>query len=459
MHYQTENRKAFYFDSALAVFVFLSFMFCIPSPAPAAERRTIIWRNDAGTLKQLDQACLACGILSGDVFRANGYTTENLPPDGELLLVPESKSAVLSTWMDVQAGKNKSSGSIVSVKLHGVPIALRKNPESQDPASGPEIPPRTSENDSTQKKSTGSPAGSSSTSIDVVSARPVSRDAAPDSRAKKERFMPSENEPLVSVKLHGRPTFLITEAGSGSADKKSSPLSKDLFVDTRSADAKPSAVRTASRDLPPVAAASPDQPALVASGPAPIKNMRLFVSGDELIILASSDSRVLRKEAPPLNPEANLSPLDLIPPAQPPLAPTPGTFVAPGKMAWPVSGKVSSGFGKRGKRHFHTGLDLPMPKGTPIQAAMDGVVLETCSTQNKKYRGYGNAVLIEHANGLVTMYAHCLKVNVKPGQKIKQGDIIGLVGNSGRTTTWHVHFEIRKNGKPIDPSPYMAKRI
>jgi murein DD-endopeptidase MepM/ murein hydrolase activator NlpD len=67
-------------------------------------------------------------------------------------------------------------------------------------------------------------------------------------------------------------------------------------------------------------------------------------------------------------------------------------------------------------------------------------------------------VLLDHGDGLVTMYAHCLSVSVKKGQTINQGDVVGLVGNTGRTTTCHVHFEVRKNGRPINPLPLMASR-
>jgi murein DD-endopeptidase MepM/ murein hydrolase activator NlpD len=127
-------------------------------------------------------------------------------------------------------------------------------------------------------------------------------------------------------------------------------------------------------------------------------------------------------------------------------------------MVWPVSGKVSSGFGRRGKRHMHAGIDIPMPKGTPIAAAQDGVVLEVSTNKSRKYRGYGNAALIDHGGGIVTMYAHCQNVSVKAGQRVKQGDIVGTVGNTGRTTTHHIHFEVRKNGKAVDPIPYLASR-
>jgi murein DD-endopeptidase MepM/ murein hydrolase activator NlpD len=128
------------------------------------------------------------------------------------------------------------------------------------------------------------------------------------------------------------------------------------------------------------------------------------------------------------------------------------------KMTWPVEGKITSGYGRRGKRRFHSGIDIPMPKGTPILAARDGVVLDVGTNRSKKYRGYGNTALIDHGNGVVTLYAHCQSVNVKKGQPVKRGDVIAFVGNTGRSTTNHVHFEVRKNGKAVNPLPYLASR-
>jgi murein DD-endopeptidase MepM/ murein hydrolase activator NlpD len=128
------------------------------------------------------------------------------------------------------------------------------------------------------------------------------------------------------------------------------------------------------------------------------------------------------------------------------------------KMAWPVSGKVTSGFGRRGKRRFHAGIDIPMPKGTPIVAALDGIVLDVGTSKNRQYRGYGNTALIGHGNGIITLYAHCQSVSVKKGQAVRQGEVIGLVGNTGRSTTPHVHFEVRKDGKAVNPLPDLANR-
>jgi murein DD-endopeptidase MepM/ murein hydrolase activator NlpD len=128
------------------------------------------------------------------------------------------------------------------------------------------------------------------------------------------------------------------------------------------------------------------------------------------------------------------------------------------KMAWPVSGRVTSGFGRRGKRRFHAGIDIPMPRGTPIVAALDGIVLDVGTSKNRQYRGYGNTALIGHENGIITLYAHCQSVSVKKGQAVRQGEVIGFVGNTGRSTTPHVHFEVRKDGKAVNPLPYLANR-
>jgi len=180
--------------------------------------------------------------------------------------------------------------------------------------------------------------------------------------------------------------------------------------------------------------------------------MRIVVSGDE-IALRTSDN-ILKPVPAVISSDIIISD----PPVLVPLIASPAMVTGTqGKMMWPVSGSVSSGFGRRGRRG-HSGLDMPMPQGTPIVAAMDGVVVETATSSDKRYRGYGNTVLIDHGNGLATLYAHCSKINVKKGQMVKQGDVVALVGNTGRATTNHIHFEVRQNGRAVDPVPYLASR-
>jgi murein DD-endopeptidase MepM/ murein hydrolase activator NlpD len=124
--------------------------------------------------------------------------------------------------------------------------------------------------------------------------------------------------------------------------------------------------------------------------------------------------------------------------------------------ALPVNGEVGSGFGFRvdpitGRGALHTGLDFPAEPGTPILASAGGVVLST-----DWHPEYGHTVELDHGNGLVTRYAHCLKVAVAPGQVVKRGQPIAEVGSSGRSTGPHLHFEVLVQGVPQDPARFLA---
>ncbi len=96
---------------------------------------------------------------------------------------------------------------------------------------------------------------------------------------------------------------------------------------------------------------------------------------------------------------------------------------------------------------FHTGIDITAHKGTPVYATGDGIIVRADYSSG----GYGNIIIISHGFGYESYYAHLSKILVKPGQKVKRGDLIGLVGNTGRSTAPHLHYEIRINGKPVNP--------
>lgn len=130
----------------------------------------------------------------------------------------------------------------------------------------------------------------------------------------------------------------------------------------------------------------------------------------------------------------------------------PGAVVAQG-VVWPLRGKLSSRFGPRGRR-YHFGIDIPAPKGTPIKAAADGLVLVSANNM-KGYSGYGRIVIIEHGNGIRTLYAHNSKNIAKSGACIRAGEIIAEVGSTGRSTGNHLHFEVRQNGKAVNPLNYL----
>lgn len=118
---------------------------------------------------------------------------------------------------------------------------------------------------------------------------------------------------------------------------------------------------------------------------------------------------------------------------------------------WPVdSARMTRGF-LPNRRRPHLGLDLAAPKNTPIYAAHDGVVIYA----GRDFRGYGRMVMIEGKKGWATLYAHFNKIEVTEGQEVSQGELIGLMGRTGRATGVHLHFEMRKDKGPVDPLPYM----
>lgn len=130
----------------------------------------------------------------------------------------------------------------------------------------------------------------------------------------------------------------------------------------------------------------------------------------------------------------------------------------------PVSNKqlkrLSSGFGYRidpihKVRRPHNGIDFSLPKGTPVYATADGVVKVVKSS----FAGYGKRIDIDHGFGYKTRYAHLDMFNVKKGQKVKRGDIIGYSGNSGKSTAPHLHYEVHKDGKALNPVYYFSRDL
>jgi len=114
--------------------------------------------------------------------------------------------------------------------------------------------------------------------------------------------------------------------------------------------------------------------------------------------------------------------------------------------------RLASGFGYRidpiyKTPRFHAGLDFAAPQGTPIYATANGVIKIAGNSGN----GYGNYVVINHGYGYQTLYGHMFKVKAKVGQKVKRGEIIGYVGNTGKSTGPHCHYEVHINGREVDP--------
>lgn len=125
----------------------------------------------------------------------------------------------------------------------------------------------------------------------------------------------------------------------------------------------------------------------------------------------------------------------------------------PGKLIWPVKGVITSKFGMRWGK-LHRGIDIGCPEKTPVVAAADGKVV-----LSGEKPGYGLVILIEHSDKIFTVYAHNSKNLVKEGVKVKKGEKIALVGQTGRATGPHLHFEIIVQAKPDDPLKYLPKTV
>jgi murein DD-endopeptidase MepM/ murein hydrolase activator NlpD len=129
-----------------------------------------------------------------------------------------------------------------------------------------------------------------------------------------------------------------------------------------------------------------------------------------------------------------------------------GTANSTASFRWPVRGRVIQAFGPKASGGQNDGINVSVPEGTPIKAAEDGVVAYAGS----ELKGYGNLVLLRHANGFVTAYAHASELNVKKGETVKRGQVIGKAGSTGNVTGPQLHFEVRKGATPVDPAQYLG---
>jgi murein DD-endopeptidase MepM/ murein hydrolase activator NlpD len=122
----------------------------------------------------------------------------------------------------------------------------------------------------------------------------------------------------------------------------------------------------------------------------------------------------------------------------------------------PVRGILTSGFGYRSDplthgRGVHQGVDIAAASGQPVRASADGIVMRATDQGS----GLGKAVFLAHGFGLTTRYGHLSRIEVKPGQRVKRGDVIGRVGSTGRSTGPHLHYEVRLDGDPVNPLAYI----
>jgi murein DD-endopeptidase MepM/ murein hydrolase activator NlpD len=122
---------------------------------------------------------------------------------------------------------------------------------------------------------------------------------------------------------------------------------------------------------------------------------------------------------------------------------------------WPLEGRVTSSFGERqdpinGEGAFHSGIDIDAPYGSPVRATADGEVMSAAISG-----GYGREIVLDHGHDVLTVYGHLSAIAVLTGQHVIRGQVIGYVGQSGRATGPHLHYEVRVHNVPVNPHKYL----
>jgi len=285
---------------------------------------------------------------------------------------------------------------------------------------GPEAPPSPSELEARPPAS--KPASVASTSASA-SASPVAlpitlRAAHPEPELLTVRHKVAPGETVFRIARNYGVTVEELKAANGIADPRSLSVGQELLIPT----VPPEEPAPEEPDEPH---AEPDLGPTTEQGRAPRVAARV-----ELPPRPSSTSR----PAPPRR-------------GGKAARPEPATK---GLLDWPFRGVLYGRFGKKG-REPHDGIDLAAPAGTPVQTAQEGTVLYA-----GEQKGYGLIVIVQHPNGIITLYAHNRDLRVKTGQTVRRSQVVATVGESGRTSGPHLHFEVRVDGKPVDPMDYLG---
>lgn len=210
----------------------------------------------------------------------------------------------------------------------------------------------------------------------------------------------------------------------------------------------------ATEAAPPVAArldnpASPPARASVQSAPLPpVVSPAAQPKGEAGPPGADRPQVATAPAAPPI---ASPSPQSAPEPAAPSSA-TPPAARGSGAFLWPVQGRVLASYGLRPDGTHNDGINIGAPRGAAVEAADAGVVAYT----GNELRGYGNLILIKHANGWISAYAHCDQLLVKRGDKVTRGQLIARVGATGNVSEPQLHFELRRGHEPVDPREFLG---
>lgn len=414
----------------------------------AAKWQTMTFGEDVSkTLEELNQYCAVHDMKIEDVLWANKTSQSELKA-GQVIYLPANHADMLSIWQNVGAWQPTALVPVNSAAAARRLTANSSTPnQTEIPAPAPTPVPTPKVESSSVRAEPEVPAVK--TEIDLASLRIKREQTAPRAEITPNNPVSAERVSQVTPAPAVQPAKTKTQTSPANVIRETARPDKVLT----------SRPRRTQPEIPglmdPIIILSPNGDS--THGP-----MRLMISGDKVEVVRLPKNAVPRRPSmADLNNTFGTTPgylgyYDVN------NLPRRNNYVPPnmvrlnGKMVWPVDGRVSSPFGKWRGNHRHQGIDIPMPNGTPIRAANTGIVARTGNNSTMGFRGYGNFVLLDHGSGVQSFYAHCSGVIVKEGQRIMQGQIIGYVGSTGRSTANHLHFEVRVNDIKVDPMPYLG---
>jgi murein DD-endopeptidase MepM/ murein hydrolase activator NlpD len=240
--------------------------------------------------------------------------------------------------------------------------------------------------------------------------------------------------PSASGRPAGPPATQLAAVAGPPAARASAPERKPAAAPTAGTQRRTAAIETVPLDPPPAAPGGAPPPAPQAAAPASPPPPAARPAGSPLA-------------PPPLLPPAPGEPAKVA------AAPPPSASLPPGSgMIWPVTGAVLSEYGNKAGGLHNDGINIAAAKGTPVRAAADGVVAYV----GNELKGFGNLVLIRHADGVMTAYGHLDRWEVERGAQVRRGQTIGAVGSTGNVSAPQLHFEVRKGSRAIDPREQLA---
>jgi murein DD-endopeptidase MepM/ murein hydrolase activator NlpD len=357
------------------------------------------------------------GVPASEILRVNGIEKAGAVATGQELIIPtyqySANAGVSAPDANPDTAIAKGSrGTIFDIPADKVP--LPSNRPSSDVAVLPTVPQVKSKNGA---------------NVDNMSVGSLNTQKPADPNATSASVKAKVDQPLAVEPVSGDGRYKVVSGDSLHAIAKKTGVTVGQLRAANGLDGDSKLKVGQVLNLPKNAGDVAAIDGVDASTTGTRKPRQILPSGTDATVTASTPAA-----AEPKKPEA------------------PSTQATNSKgLRWPVQGKVATAFRAADNGKPNDGIDIDVPAGTPVKAAEGGTVIYS----GNGLAEFGNTVLIKHDNGLVTVYGHADKLNVQRGQKVSKGDVIAVSGASGKAKMPKLHFEVRKNSVPVDPTTYL----